>query len=513
VHQHSESPPIRLLAVEDDPAWATLLSELIAAEEDRVELEVVTTLAEAVASLRRRGADCVLLDLSLPDASGVEGIEKLARAFPALAIVVLTANEEDSTALAAVAQGAEDFLAKRRADGPSIMRAIRYARGRKEAETELRRTTAQLAAAEELAQLGSWEWDLMRHSVHPSRELCRIYGLDPDRFDGDFETLHSHVHPDDRPALEQAIERAMAQDNGRFEAEYRIIRADGQARLIQALGEVRRDDNGRPAAILGIGLDVTDQRHAAEEVAMTRERLAREHATVETLQRSLLPRRLPTIPGIELGACYRPARADGRVGGDFYDVFRMGGPTWNLLIGDVAGKGPEAAALSALARYTVRADARREREPVRLLELVNETLFREGEHFCTAACATLELRGEAPILTVTSGGHPPPLLVRRGSAQALTGPGLLLGYFERVSLEQRRETLERGDTVIFYTDGVTDAQAPERLLEYGDIAELAASWSDLPAPEVASRLEEAAIPTGAAGRDDIAILVARVTGD
>jgi PAS domain S-box-containing protein len=511
VNDTYEESPLRLLAVEDDSAWAVLVGELLAGEVGDVELEAVGTVGDAMDWLRRRGADCVLLDLSLPDATGLEALETIARAFPALPIVVLTSNHQESSALAAMSQGAEDYLAKRDADGPSIMRAVRYARGRKAAEAELRRTTAQLNAAEGLARLGSWEWDLATGAVRPSQALSGIYGIDHERFEGDFEALHAGVHPDDRAALEQAIRRALDGEDARFEAEYRITRPDGEERVIQAVGEIRRDDTGHPTGMLGVGLDVTAQRQTATEVVRTRERLAREHATVETLQRSLLPRRLPAIPGAELGASYRPATPQSRVGGDFYDVFPIADSTWALLIGDVSGKGSAAAALSALARYTVRADALREPDPARVLELLNEALVREGGDFCTAVFATLDLESGAPVLTVASAGHPPPLLVRQGSARELTGPGILLGYAANASFEQQRETLERGDTLVFYTDGLMDAQAPERVLEPHQIGELAASFDGLPAAEVASQLERAAVPARAPARDDIAILVARIT--
>ncbi len=428
VNNRTEAPAIRILAVEDDPTWAALLRELLVKEQGATDIEIAGTLRDASESLTRRGADCVLLDLSLPDASGLDGLEALAGAFPAVPIVVLTGNDEESTALAAVAHGAEDYLAKHRADGPSLMRAIRYARGRKSVEAKLRRTAAQLAAAEELARLGSWEWDLESQTVRASDELCRIYGLDQARFEGGLDALHACVQPEDKAALDEIIERALAGDGTRFEAEYRINRPDGEERLIQAVGEIRRSESGDPTGVLGIGLDVTEQRLIADEVARTRERLAREQATVETLQDSMVPRRLPSIPGVELGARYRPA---GAVGGDFYDVFPVNG-AWHVLIGDVTGKGPDAAALSALARYTVRADAQRDPDPARLLELLNDALFREGQNYCTAACATLDLRDGASVLEVASAGHPPPLLIRRGSARLLHGtqsaPGIRPGH-------------------------------------------------------------------------------------
>src|SRR3954468_16052455 len=493
------SSALRLLIVEDDPSYRTLVQESIALEEPEVQFDHASTLSDAIEVLQQRGADCVLLDLSLPDAAGLEGLEQLATTFPVLPIVVLTNTDEESTALAAVAHGAEDFLAKSRADGPTILRAVRYARGRKSAEAELRRAGAQLAAAEELAQLGSWEWDLTSQTVRPSRTLCDIYGLDEKQFDGDFDRLMAYVHPEDRASLEGAIQQALAGNGRRFDAEYRVVRPGGEERLIQAVAQVRRDGSGWPASILGVAQDVTER--------------ARDHATVEALQRSLLPRRLPEIPGTELGACYLPAGAGNRVGGDFYDVFPVGDACWMLLIGDVAGKGPEAAALSALARYTVRADAQREPEPARLLELLNQALVREGQRFCTAACAKIELsdKGVADLTTAVA-GHPLPLLVRQGDAHPLSSTGTLLGCYPEISIEPRSETLEQGDTVVLYADGVTDAQAPDKLLEQEDVARMAAAWSKLGASELASRLGMAGLPQGGAGRDDIAVLVLKTSG-
>ena len=141
------------------------------------------------------------------------------------------------------------------------------------------------------------------------------------------------------------------------------MRPDGEARTIEAVGEVRCNETGQATSVLAVGLDVTEQRRAAEEMASTRVRLAHERATVETLAQSLRPVQLPSIPGAKLAARYRPAASGDHIGGDFYDIFPVDETTWLLLVGDVSGKGPEAAALSALARYTVRADARRETRP------------------------------------------------------------------------------------------------------------------------------------------------------
>ena len=129
MNQPPDSPALHLLAVEDDPVLRHSAARAGRRRGPGRRPRHGHHARRRDGRLRRRGADCVLLDLSLPDAVGLEGLETLAKAFPALPIVVLTNTDQESTALAAVAQGAEDFLAKRGADGATILRAVRYARG------------------------------------------------------------------------------------------------------------------------------------------------------------------------------------------------------------------------------------------------------------------------------------------------------------------------------------------------------------------------------------------------
>ena len=150
-----------------------------------------------------------------------------------------------------------------------------------------------------------------------------------------------------------------------------------------------------------------------------------------TLQTSLLPPVLPELPGMELAAAYRPAGKGYEVGGDFYDVFSTADDQWYLVIGDVCGKGAEAAAVTALARYTIRAAAVRRRSPAAILRWLSDAMIQQsggGGRFCTIACAHLDL-GRAPArVTVACGGHPLPLLVRADrSSEEVGAPGTLLG--------------------------------------------------------------------------------------
>jgi serine phosphatase RsbU (regulator of sigma subunit)/anti-sigma regulatory factor (Ser/Thr protein kinase) len=233
-----------------------------------------------------------------------------------------------------------------------------------------------------------------------------------------------------------------------------------------------------------------------------------EHEIAATLQRSLLPPNLPEIPGVAVAARFRPAGSGDEVGGDFYDIFEMGRERWGLAVGDVCGKGAAAATVTALARYTLRATALHEHVPSRILRVLNQALLRHGpdQRFCTIAYAALEpTRGR---LEIASGGHPPPLLLRGGEVETLGSSGTVLGIMDDPPLTDREIELLPGDTVVFYTDGVTDAYAPERPLSYEQLADTLAGCEGMSAPEVASRIEALALG-GIEGppRDDIAILV------
>jgi PAS domain S-box-containing protein len=251
-------------------------------------------------------------------------------------------------------------------------------------------------------------------------------------------------------------------------------------------------------------------------VAIDNARLYRERSDIaHTLQQSLLPPELPEIPGVQVAARFRPAGEGIEMGGDFYDVFPLGeSGRWAMTIGDVCGKGPSAAALTALARYTLRAVTMHDDRPDRVLTLLNEAIVknRSDDRFCSAVFARLERSGEGLVADIACGGHPQPLLVRAGGSVAeVGGAGLLLGLWPDPKVASERVELGPGDSLILYTDGVTDARAPERILSPDDMAALLRSSAGAGAARIAGRIEDA-VTGGGAGepRDDIAILVISV---
>jgi PAS domain S-box-containing protein len=231
----------------------------------------------------------------------------------------------------------------------------------------------------------------------------------------------------------------------------------------------------------------------------------------ESLQAVLTPKRLPSVPGVEIAARYRPVSLVGHVGGDFYDVFPAADGRTALLVGDIAGKGIEAAAAVGLARYTLRSTIAHDPKPSTVLTRINESLLEE-EQMCTLAYALIEDHGDKFQVSVTLAGHPPPIVVTAGGATMRLGtPCPPLGVLAEIDPVEEEAVLGPGDLILLYTDGFAmpgmappesvelaltrcEAHDPETLLDQL----LAVLWADLPA---------------AGQRDDIAMVAIRASRD
>ncbi len=232
------------------------------------------------------------------------------------------------------------------------------------------------------------------------------------------------------------------------------------------------------------------------------------------LERALLPVTVPQIPGFEVATMYRPSRIGDDVGGDFYDVFGDG-DVWYLAIGDVCGKGPEAAAIMGMTRVALRSLAREHdsRPLPELLELLNGFLLDSelmGDRFCTVCVAKLELSEERAIVKTCLAGHPPPLLVRADGTLGTVGkPGSLLGLFADVSLFETRAELRRGDTLTLFTDGITElsVERPDEGESMLRSALLAAATED--AAGIVKTIERTLLEPRGELRDDAALVVAK----
>ncbi|GAB2681649.1 SpoIIE family protein phosphatase [Nocardia goodfellowii] len=240
--------------------------------------------------------------------------------------------------------------------------------------------------------------------------------------------------------------------------------------------------DGQPLLIRSTVFDARERRayeiellRARREAERERERLQRLNAT---LQRTLLPPALEPVPGMDVAAHYHVASTD-EVGGDFYDLFPISPGVWGFFLGDVCGKGVDAAIMTSLVRYTLRAAAVHDPDPAGILAHLNTVMVRaaapDTTRFCTLLYGQFVLDtgnpgGPRVTVTLAAGGHPPAILMRGdGSADYLPTPGgQLIGVLPDASIVTRTLTMYPGDTLLLYTDGITEARTADGW--YGEAA-------------------------------------------
>jgi GAF domain-containing protein len=253
-------------------------------------------------------------------------------------------------------------------------------------------------------------------------------------------------------------------------------------------------------------------------VAIDNARLYSERARIaHTLQARLLPGRLPDIPGASVAARYRAAGELNEVGGDFYDVFARGDGAWVLMVGDVSGKGAEAAAVTALARYTLRTATMDAGPPSRALRRLNSAMLTEsdaGEFVTVALVYATPAAGGAIALEIALAGHPPPLLRGAdGRVSSVGAPGSMLGVATDPQLVDVTAVLAPGDLALLYTDGVTEAGPRNAMLGEEGLVRLVRASTGADVEDLVRRVEAAAVGAQPGEpRDDIALLAIAATG-
>jgi serine phosphatase RsbU (regulator of sigma subunit)/PAS domain-containing protein len=358
--------------------------------------------------------------------------------------------------------------------------------------------------------------------VHPEqehlvRELEARYGSDPGLASSPVGTVVRNGRPLLVPSVSVAFLAGMARDEQHLAGLRRlgltslmIVPLSARGRIAGALTFLAAESGRRyDAADLALAEDLS--RLAA--LAIDNARLYRQRSDVaRTLQRSLLPPALPQVPGVEAAARYRASGAAMEVGGDFYDLFELPEGGWAAVIGDVCGKGPVAAAVTGLARHTIRAAAIREHRPSRVLATLNEVILRDVNEttFCTVACAVLSPAGTSVRARVACGGHPLPFVVRaNGDVVRVGAHGTLLGAFSDVILADEDLVLDRDDALLLYTDGLVERFGRDLALGEERVADVLRKSVGKPAEEVADRIESLLVE-GPSERDDVAFLLLRV---
>lgn len=253
------------------------------------------------------------------------------------------------------------------------------------------------------------------------------------------------------------------------------------------------------------------QEQERRQQALRYQRRAEELA--HTLQRSLSPPSLPRVAGLDVAVHYEPSAPE-EVGGDFYDLFPLGPGRMGFFLGDVCGKGPRAASVTSLARYTMRTAAMLHETPEAILADLNEALLMEatGEiQMCSAVYGEIDLRAPAAAtITLAVAGHPPPLVVRAlGSVETTPAHGTMLGAVEDPSFRTCEIELGPGDAIVICSDGILDTEIDAVRVDEQRVAELLSGMAQVSAQALRARLIDALRANERPLRDDVAIMILR----
>ncbi|EFL03456.1 regulatory protein [Streptomyces sp. SPB78] len=300
--------------------------------------------------------------------------------------------------------------------------------------------------------------------------------------------------------------------------------ADGTRLPVMVTSTVKKGGDGQPLLIRTTLFDARDRRAYETELLRARQEADRERDRLKllnaTLQKTLLPPVLVDVPGLDVAAYYHIASVD-EVGGDFYDLFPLAAGTWGLFMGDVCGKGAAAAAVTSLARYTLRAAAVYDPDPAAVLANLNRVLNHEyngtDPRFCTVVFGllTADPRRGGFHVTLASGGHPPALLLRHdGTADYIPTPGgQLIGVLPDAHIATTNVHLAPGDTLLLHTDGLTEAHtatSPDGRYSDEALLDLGRDLAPSTASATVTAIRELLDTFGTGVDDDTAVLAVHV---
>ena len=307
--------------------------------------------------------------------------------------------------------------------------------------------------------------------------------------------------------------------------EVELLTADRRRLPVFLTANLRTTPDGRPDLVRVILHPAGDRHSYEEELLAERQRAERERAQVEvlatTLRGSLLPPMLSPPAGVEAAAYYHPASVH-EVGGDFYDLFPLSEQRWGLFLGDVCGKGPSAAVITSLTRYTLRAAAVYDADPVTVLHNLDTVLQQRRDptetSFCTAIFGLLAPSGAGFDIELASGGHPSALLLSAdGTARYVETPGgQALGIMPDPTFVATRIHLGAGDTLVLYTDGLTEARTGVETARFDDdgaLLRFAEAHGPTTARQIVDDIEQLLARLAEGVQDDAAILAIGVPAD
>src|SRR4051812_34230826 len=528
------------MLIEDDRTYAWLVEEMLVEAFGAEVLEVVSFGLLAGAVEGRSAVDCALVDLSLPDASGLNVVDTVLSSMPDVPVVVLTGAEDEQLALQAVERGAQDYLVKRRVDPEVLGRSVRYAIERQRGEVqrgELLRARAAHAEAEALSGvLGRLQevadaaiavegrldsGDLLERSLSLVAAESGALIVQPA---GGAAPVMAVVRGLDGLSTSSPVDASGGTLEG-LDAEAPLVVnkvADtdtstlGPEAGVRSLAAVPLEADGRKLGVLVATSSLPD-RFSEEQgrlLALAGDRCARalanaaayerERRTAAALQTGLLPQGVPALRHGELAVRYLPALGGPAVGGDWYDAIQLPDGRLGLAIGDVTGHGAEAAVLMGQLRTALRAYALEGSPPSIVVSRLNAlALSLSDDAMATVVYAVLDpsLRSGSFV----NAGHPAPIRISSDGAQQLGGRSSPpAGASARSEFDEHSFELDAGDAFCLYSDGLVEDRGSampdrEELL-------LSALGTTAPAEVLCERALAALRPHGAVD-DDVALLV------
>jgi serine phosphatase RsbU (regulator of sigma subunit)/FixJ family two-component response regulator/anti-sigma regulatory factor (Ser/Thr protein kinase) len=533
-----------VVLIEDSADYARAVKAMLAAPAGEYDVVHFTKLADAIQSVPGSNAACILLDLNLPDARGIEAVNELQAIAPEVPIVVLTGVDDDELALQAMHAGAQDYLVKDRADVELISRSILYAMERARSERHRSALLKERSARHEAEAMASTISRLERLTeaalAHLSLDdlLDELLGHVCDLLVTD--TAAILLLDEERQVLEMRAERGLP---GEVEARFTVpVGAGFSGRIVSerrslVIDDVPNSDVLSPVlrqtvkSLLGVPLVTEDRVIGAMHVGSTRpreftaedtvvlqlasdraaraieraQRFQQEHETAVTLQRSLLPDRLPDVPGLALAARYLPGAAGAEVGGDWYDVIPLADGRVGIAMGDGVGRGIPAASLMGQLRNGLRAYAIEGHAPTAVLERLDR-LVQSLNPGRMATLLYMVLEPDGRSLTFANAGHLPPLVVMQGREPRLldNSRGVPLGVLPYATFEEATARIEPGSTLVLYTDGLVEERGISIEIRLDDLKRIASTPFEGP-NELCEQLLKELLPAGP-GVDDVAVL-------
>lgn len=499
--------PLNALIVEDSEDDALLIIEELRAGGYDPTFERTET-REATEAALGGSWDIIIADYRLPGFTGLDALGLVRERDPDIPFIIVSGLISEETAVAAMRAGAQDYVLKDNLArlAPAVdreLRDVRVRRERRQALEELRRSEQVLQSIIDSSSAAIYLKDVDGRFIVVNNTSARILGTTKDgaigRTDHDFlpkDVADRHADHD-REVMETCAAR---------ESEEPIEQEDGVHTFLSAKFPVY-DSAGIVYGVGGISTDITEPARLRRELEQA---LERERHFSLLLQRALLPDKPDAGPGYDVGAEYVPAFARHEIGGDFYDVFTVGQCRAAILIGDVSGKGLEAAALAAITRSTIHAYVHESASASEALTKANAVLYsRRADAFAFVTVFLVAVDLQTGEISYSGAGHPAPVLCRcNGGMERLRLGQMPLGVLETQDFEEHHDRFQPGDRLVLYTDGISEARRGVEMFDTAGIESVLRERCGLGAREVAKALLDAASEWAEGNlRDDAAVVV------